>query len=105
MTRNQYLHVRKTNSVDLGLFFNNELVSIMTFGKGRKITNSTNYEWELIRFCNKLNTSVIGGASKLFKYFIRKYEPKEITTFANRSHSIGNLYNILVFLQLSHYEI
>ena len=32
---------------------------------------------ELIRFCNKINTNVIGSASKLFKYFIEKYKPEE----------------------------
>jgi hypothetical protein len=88
------------SSVKLGLFYENELVSLMTFGKrrvamGKKITN--NDEYELLRFCNKLNTNVIGGASKLFKYFINNYKPKEITTYADRSYSNGNLYNQLGF--------
>jgi hypothetical protein len=40
---------------------------------------------------------VIGGASKLFKYFIKNYNPIEITTYADRSHSKGNLYEKLGF--------
>jgi hypothetical protein len=40
----------------------------MTFGK-RRINSKINLE--LIRFCNKLNTSVIGSASKLFNNFIK----------------------------------
>jgi len=88
------------SKVKLGIFFDNELVSLMTFGKrrvamGKKSTNEG--EYELLRFCNKLNTNVIGGASKLFKYFIENYKPKEITTYADRSHSNGKLYEVLGF--------
>jgi len=88
------------SKVKIGLFFNNELVSLMTFGNrrvamGKKSTNKN--EYEMLRFCNKLNTNVIGGASKLFKYFIRNYNPIEITTYADRSISQGDLYNTLVF--------
>jgi len=88
------------SSIKLGLYYENELVSLMTFGKKRKMMNSTSKtdnEYELLRFCNKLNTNVIGGASKLFNYFINNYKPKEIVTFADRSHSNGNLYETLGF--------
>jgi len=86
--------------VKLGLFFENDLVSLMTFGKRRvamgKKTNEEG-EYELLRFCSKLNTNVVGGANKLFKYFIKNYNPKEITTYAYRSWSNGNLYKQLGF--------
>jgi len=88
------------SKIKLGLYYENELVSLMTFGKKRLIMNSksrNDNEYELLRFCNKLNTNVIGGASKLFKYFIKNYHPSEISTFADRSHSQGNLYNKLNF--------
>jgi hypothetical protein len=65
---------------NIGLFHNNELVSLMTFGK-RKITGKNSLE--LIRFCNKINTNVIGSASKLFKYFINKYKPEELISYAD----------------------
>jgi len=88
------------SKVKLGLFYDNELISLMTFGNrriamGKKSTNEG--EYELLRFCNKLNTSVIGGASKLFKYFINNYKPKEVTTYADRSISQGKLYETLGF--------
>jgi len=54
-------------------------------------------EFELLRFCNKLNTNVLGSASKLFKYFIKNYDVNEIITYADRSHSKGNLYDTLGF--------
>jgi len=73
----------------------------MTFGKNRRnlgirITNDN--EYELLRFCNKLNTTVIGGASKLFKYFITKYKPHQIISYADRCWSTGNLYLTLGFI-------
>lgn len=85
------------SSLKLGLYYNDEIVSIMTFGKSRHFIGSGKYQWELLRFCNKLNTSVIGGASKLFKYFIDKYQPKNIVSYADRRWSEGNLYYKLGF--------
>jgi very-short-patch-repair endonuclease len=85
-------------STNIGLFYNNELVSLMTFGK-RKITGKNSLE--LIRFCNKINTNVIGSASKLFKYFIEKYKPEELISYADIRWSGINpdvtLYNKLGF--------
>ena len=86
-------------SVKLGLFFDDELISLMTFGKRRVAMGKRNKEgeYELLRFCSKLNINVIGGANKLFKYFIRNYEFKKIITYADRSWSRGNLYKQLGF--------
>ena len=85
--------------IKLGLFFSDELVSLMTFGKQRKSMGikSENDTYEMLRFCNKLNTTVIGGASKLFKYFINNYNPVEIISYADRSWSQGELYQKLGF--------
>jgi len=87
------------SKINIGLFYNDEIISLMTFGNKRIVMNDKNFtdEWELSRFCNKLNMSVIGGASKLFKYFIDNYNPKEIITYANRSYSNGLLYEKLNF--------
>lgn len=78
--------------VRLGLFFNGELVSLMTFSKDRKSLGRLNKEgsWELIRFCNKLGYLVIGGASRLFKNFIDKYNPLYVTSFCDRRWSPDN---------------
>jgi predicted acetyltransferase len=54
-------------------------------------------KYELLRFCNKLDTNVIGGASKLLNYFIKNYNPKEIISYADRRWSNGNLYEKLGF--------
>jgi hypothetical protein len=56
--------------------------------------------WELVRFCNKLDTSVVGGASKLFKHFLRCINPKQIRSFSDRAHTKGSLYATLGFEQI-----
>jgi len=88
------------SKIKLGLFFNDELVSLMTLGKRRvamgKKTNKEG-EYELLRFCSKRNTNIVGGANKLFKYFIKNYVPNTITTYADRSWSQGDLYKQLGF--------
>ena len=53
--------------------------------------------WELIRYCSLNNTNVIGGASKLIKYFEKTYNPSIIMSYANNDYSDGNLYKILGF--------
>jgi len=83
-----------------GLYYNDQLISLMTFGKPRRnLGNRSNnqHEYELLRFCNKINTTVIGGASKLFKYFVKKYSPTNIISFCDRRYGSGNLYKILGF--------
>ena len=92
-------HIQGTigSKVNLGLYYNDDLVSIMTFGKGRVVMNGVKNEWELLRFCNKINHSVIGGASKLFKHFIKYYNPKQLISYADRRWSQGNLYYQLGF--------
>lgn len=82
------------SSVNLGLYYNNELVSLATFGKPRYTKIA---EWELIRFCNKINVSVQGGASKLFAHFIKTYNPISIISYADARWSSGHLYNQLGF--------
>lgn len=71
----------------------------MTFGNLRKNLGQKAKEgnFELLRFCNKLNTTVIGGASKLFKYFIKNYNPYYVISYADRRWSSGNLYYKLGF--------
>lgn len=85
------------STYNLGLYSDGELVSLMTFGK-RSING--NNEFELLRFCNKINISVVGSASKLFKYFINNYNSNIITSFADVSQFTGELYKKLGFRYL-----
>ncbi len=92
------------SKIRIGLFYKKDeyahtkMVALMTFSKSRM---SKNYEYELVRFCSVSGYTIQGGASKLLKYFERKYEPKSLVSYANRRWSTGNLYYKLGF-ELSH---
>lgn len=81
-------HIQGTtiDKIRIGLYYDNELISLMTFGNKRKVLGNKNKkisEYELIRFCNKINANVIGSFSKLIKYFINNYKPTSIITYAD----------------------
>lgn len=80
-------------SINLGLFYYDELVSVMTFSKPKF---SKDYDYELVRFCSLLDISVVGGASKLYKYFTTHYKGS-IVSYSDRRWSTGNLYKQLGF--------
>jgi hypothetical protein len=88
------------SSVKIGLYYDGELVSLMTFGKLRKSLGSKHIDghWEMLRFCNKLNYNVIGGASKLFKHFVKNYDVDRITSYSDNRYFSGGLYEKLGFI-------
>jgi len=88
------------SKIKIGLFYKDKLVSVMTFSSPSIAKGARNKKlnvWELSRFCSKLNCRVIGGASKLFKYFERNYQWQQIFSYADRRWSDGNLYEKLGF--------
>ncbi|MGZ8924251.1 MAG: Mom family adenine methylcarbamoylation protein [Nitrososphaeraceae archaeon] len=87
------------SAYNFGLFNNNEMVAIMTFGKSRF---NKNVEYELIRFCTKSYCTIVGGASKILQHFIRQYAPKSIISYADCRWSQGNLYKQLNFKYINH---
>lgn len=80
-----------------------ELVSVMTFNHIRSTIGSSRSDdtWELSRFCSKLHTNVLGGASKLFRYFCDTISPEHIVSFSDVAHTKGALYRTLGFTQVS----
>ena len=78
----------------LGCFYDNELISVMSFNKYR------DNKWELTRFSSKNDYLCVGCAGKLLKFFIKKYMPLEIKSFADRRWTLNkdnNLYTKLGF--------
>lgn len=88
--------------IKLGLKFNGQLVAAMTFGSLRKSLGGKAEEgsFEMYRFANKLDTTVVGGASKLLKGFIRRHSPERIISFAMKDWSTGNMYKKLGFTEI-----
>lgn len=78
--------------IRLGLYYNNQLVSLMTFGKSRF---NKNCEYELLRYCASHN--VVGGAEKLFKYFVDTYKPNSVVSYCDTSKFSGKVYDTLSF--------
>lgn len=79
------------DSIRLGLYHNDKLVSIMTFGQPRY---SKKYDYELIRYCSSCN--VIGGVEKLFKHFTSNYKGS-IISYCDLSKFTGDIYDKLGF--------
>ena len=91
-------------TIILGLSYEEELVSIISLSKPRKLINSKSSSesknWELIRLCSKKGTTVVGGFSKLFSEFLTVYSPEEIISYCDISKSPDyerSIYNILSF--------
>ena len=86
-------------SICYGLYNNNNLVSVMAFGKLRcqnKLRNNKGY-YELVRYATIQDTSIIGGMSKLFNYFVKQYKPKYILSYSDNDYFDGHSYKSLGF--------
>ncbi len=78
------------------------LVAVASFSGGKNIPrNAQTYRsFELIRFANVLDATVVGGLDKLLKAFIRDVHPDDIMTYADRDWSDGQSYQRLGFERL-----
>lgn len=81
---NNHIQGSLNSSYRLGLFYNNELVQLITIGKSRFKEG----EYELLRMCTKLNTQVVGGFSKLMK----NQPYNSLISYVDRSKFTGNGY-------------
>ena len=84
--KNNYIMDIGETEFNLGLFYNDELVSVMCFNDN-----------ELVAFSNKIDYHVISGADKLLKHFIEIYKPKLITTVIDRRYPQNQLFESLGF--------
>lgn len=80
-----------------GLYYRDELVALMTFSKENNASSKNKSGWTLLRFCNKLNTHVVGGAQRLLTRFCKDHPTGDIISFASHDISNGHLYEVLGF--------
>lgn len=85
------------STIYLGSYYNNKLIAVMTFKKENNKSNN----WELNRFASDYNYICQGVGGKLFKYFIRNYDPLMVKSFADRRWTIDVDNNIYVQLGFS----
>ena len=65
----------------IGLYFEDKLVTLATFGIRNK-------KMELLRYVNILNHTVVGGFSRLLKHFIKTYSVESIFSYADLDWSM-----------------
>lgn len=95
------LHGHRNASIYLGLFYNDELVELMSFGKAF-FSRDDSIDYECIRSITKLNTTVVGGMNKLFKHFITNYNPNKILYYVDYNTHNGNSMSNLGFEFISY---
>lgn len=85
-----HLHGSVGSRHNYGLFYEDELVMVSSFGKSRY---SQKYDYECTRMTSHSDYSVIGGASKLFKTFMREESCSSLITYADYRFGSGKVYN------------
>lgn len=96
-------HIQKYvfSKLKYGLVYDGELVAAATFSKAKRV--AAEYKglnvWELVRYANLLNHTVVGGASKLFTHFTRNNNFDMVISYADRRYSAykNTLYDNLGF--------
>ena len=90
----------------VGLFSKNThtLLSVMTFGYHPRTGKSVSTTIVLNRLCTERGITVIGGASKLFNYFIksdtfRNAKFNKVISWADNRLSIGKVYIAIGFIE------
>ena len=80
-----------------GLFYDNELVSVATFGKNRFQRDG----YECLRFCTKLGVNVVGGFGRLLKMFISDLSPTLVKSYCDLRYFTGSIYEANGFVKES----
>ncbi len=87
-----HLQGKNKSNINIGAFYNNELVSVMTFSN-----NNIENIYVLNCFCSNYDYYIPGIASKLLSYFKKNYKWKEIYSYSDRRWDVDNLYYKLGF--------
>jgi very-short-patch-repair endonuclease len=80
---------RINSSMRYGLFYDDDLLSVMGFSKSRF---NKKYQYEITRFCNKVGFNVVGGASRLFSRFVKDVKPNSVISYCDRRLFTGKMY-------------
>lgn len=92
---NKYdLNDKDDSEIKLGLFYENNLIMVMTFNKFK---DNKLYNWELLKICTKPGLNIIDGELILFQYFIQQFNPHSIIAYCDFSKNNGNKFNLLNF--------
>ena len=88
-----HLQGHRNAQITYGLFYNNQLVQLMSFSKTKYNRNlKDDNSWEIIRGCPGSNNIVIGGVSKLLAHFIKEQKPSQIFSYCDFNKFDGKSY-------------
>ena len=91
-----HLQGHRNAQVTYGLFYNGELVQLMSFSKTRYNKNLKKEDgWEIIRGCPGSLNLVVGGVSKLFNHFVKDYSPSMVFSYCDFNKFTGVAYEKL----------
>jgi hypothetical protein len=82
------------SSLFYGLFKDGELLQVMTLSKPRF---NKKYEYELIRMCSLSGVTVLGGAGKLFKFFVNEIKPTSVISYSSLDNGFNTVYEKIGF--------
>lgn len=81
-----------TRIISIGLFSDDVLLGVAQFCTPRTAAKKREYTTELLRMCFKENYRVIGGASKMIKFYIKEYNPSDIFTYQDTTGENTRVY-------------
>lgn len=91
-----HLQNKADAKIKLGLFYKDDLIQIMSFSSPRF---TGDYQYEIIRECSKLGYQILGGKERLWKYFVKTYNPNSVLSYCDFSKFSGQSYLKLGFKQ------
>ena len=91
-----HLQGHRNAQVTYGLFYKGELAQLMSFSKMKYNRNlKGDDEWEIIRGCPGSNNQIVGGVSKLFKAFVKEYNPQLVFSYCDFNKFDGRGYEAI----------
>lgn len=93
-SQNHLLGATVGNNCNYALTLGLKVVAVMSFSDSKY---HGAYDWELVRFACIGSVKVVGGASRLFKHFLKNHNPKSIISYSDNDFFQGGVYQKLGF--------
>lgn len=78
----------RSGKFSICLEYNGE--TVMAYQMGSAFFGKGKYEWEVIRGATKIGTTVVGGASRIWNYFVENYKPHSCVYYVDYNYFNGN---------------
>ncbi len=76
----------------VGLYSGDELLAVAQFTTPRTEKKKRDYSTELLRLAFKTDVRIVGGASKLIKFYIHEFSPADIFTYQDTTGELTDVY-------------